>query len=107
MLCNKLGRNEGMRCSGIKQNRCRVRVCEEHTQYHILELLGFLDSHMVDLTIAEVLLPLQTLLLVNSLGLLLIGTILSHMTRQSALEAYTKSLISLRGGIRLGLGYRK
>jgi hypothetical protein len=58
MLCNKLGCNEGMRCSGIKQNYCRMRVCEEHTQYHILGLLCFLNSHMVDLPIGEVLLPL-------------------------------------------------
>jgi hypothetical protein len=93
-----------MRCSRIKQNCCRVRVCEEHTQYHIMGLLGFLSSHMVDLSIGDVLLPLRTLLLVNSLGLLPIGTILSHMVWQSTLEACIKSLTSLRGGIRLGLG---
>jgi hypothetical protein len=54
---------------------------------------------MVDLSIGEVLLPLRMLLLVNSLGLLSIGTILSHMAWQSALEAYTKSLTSLRADI--------
>jgi hypothetical protein len=47
-----------MRCSKIKQDCCRVRVCEEHTQYYIMELLGLLSSHMVDLPIGEVLLPL-------------------------------------------------
>jgi hypothetical protein len=38
-----------------------VRVCKEHTQYHTLGLLGFLDSQMVDLAIGEVLLPLRAL----------------------------------------------
>jgi hypothetical protein len=41
-----------------KKNYCRVRVCKEHTQYHILGLLGFLSSHMVDLVVGEVQLPL-------------------------------------------------
>jgi hypothetical protein len=86
------------------------RLCSatnlEHTQYHILGLLGFLGIHMVGLPIGEVLLPLRTLLLVNSLGLLSIGTILSHVAWQSALDAYTKRLTSLRGGILLGLGCR-
>jgi hypothetical protein len=68
-----------MQCSGIKQNCCRVRVCEEHTQYNILILLGFLSRHKVDLSIGEVLLPLRTLLLISSLGVLLIGTVLSHV----------------------------
>jgi hypothetical protein len=61
---------------------------------------------MVDLSIGEVMLPLRTLLLISSLGLLPIGTILSHMVWQSTLEACTKSLTSLRGGILLGLGYQ-
>jgi hypothetical protein len=84
----------------------QVRVCEEHTQYHILGLLGFLSSHVVDLSIGEVLLPLQTLLLVSSLGLLLIGIVLSHLDGQSTLQACAKSLTSLRGSILLGLGCR-
>jgi hypothetical protein len=61
ILCNKLGCYEGMRCSRIKQNYYRVRVCEEHTQYNILGLLGFLDSHMADLATGEILLPLRAL----------------------------------------------
>jgi hypothetical protein len=78
-LCNKLGCNEGMRCSGIKENCCRARDCEEHIQYHILGLLRFLSSHMVELSIGEVLLPLQTLRWVSTLGLVPIGTVLSHI----------------------------
>jgi hypothetical protein len=58
MLCNKLLCCEGMRYSEIKQNCCRVRVCEEHTQYHILGLLSFLGSYMVNLAVGEILLPL-------------------------------------------------
>jgi hypothetical protein len=58
MLCNKLGCNVGMRCSGIEQNCCRMRVCEKHTHYHILELLGFPSNRMVNFPMAEVLLPL-------------------------------------------------
>jgi hypothetical protein len=104
MLCNKLGCNERMRCSGIKQNCCRVRVCKEHTQYYILGLLGFLSSHMVDLPIGEVLLPLRMLLLISSLIWLLVGTVLSHMAWQSTLEACTKSLTSLSDDNLLGLG---
>jgi hypothetical protein len=38
-----------------------VRVCEEHTQYHILGLLGLLSNQMVGLPIGEVLQPLLTL----------------------------------------------
>jgi hypothetical protein len=56
-----------------------VRVCKKHTQYHILGLLGFLSWHVVDLAIGEVLLPLRTLLLIDSLGWLSGGTILSHV----------------------------
>jgi hypothetical protein len=57
---------------------------------------------MVDLAIGEVLLPLRALLLISSLGWLLVGAILSHVTWQSTLETGTKSLTSLRGGIVLG-----
>jgi hypothetical protein len=92
-----------MLCFRIKQNCCRVRVCEEHTQHDILGLLGFLSSHMVDFFIGEILLPLRTLL-VRSLGLLLCQTVLSHMAWQSALEACTEGLTSLRRDIWLGLG---
>jgi hypothetical protein len=42
-------------------------------------LLGFLSRHKVDLSIGEVLLPLRTLLLISSLGVLPIGTVLSHV----------------------------
>jgi hypothetical protein len=56
-----------------------MRVCEKHIQYHILGLLGFLSSHMVDLPIGELLLPLRTLLLIRSLIWLLVRTFLSHM----------------------------
>jgi hypothetical protein len=93
-----------MRCSRIKQNCCRVRVCKEHTQYHILGLLGFLVSHMVNLAVGEILLPLRTLLLIGSLVQLLGGTILSHVGWKSILETRAKSLTSLRGNILLVLG---
>jgi hypothetical protein len=91
MICNKLGHNEGMQCSKIKQNHSRMIVCEEHTQYHIMGLLGFHGSHMVDLPIGEVLVPLRTLLPVNSLGLLPIGTILSHMVGNPHLKHTPKA----------------
>jgi hypothetical protein len=61
---------------------------------------------MVDHAIGEVLLPLQTLLLVDSLGGLLVGAILSHVAWQSALETCAKSLTSLRGSILLELAHR-
>jgi hypothetical protein len=77
---------------------------QEHTQYHILGLLDFLDSHMVNPAIGKILLSLQTLQLTSSLIRLPGGTILIHMAWQSTLEARTKSLTSLRGGILLGLG---
>jgi hypothetical protein len=90
-----------MRCSRIKQNCCRVRVCKEHTQYHILGLLGFLDNRMVDLVVGEILLPLRTLLLIGSLVRLPGGTILIHVAWKSTLETRAKSLTSRMGGILL------
>jgi hypothetical protein len=69
-------------------------------------LLGFLSSHMVNLAIGEILLPLRTLLLIGSLIRLPGGTILSHVAWQSTLETRAKSLTSLRGGILLVLGCR-
>jgi hypothetical protein len=78
---------------------------KEHTQYHILRLLGFLSSHMVDLAVGEVLLSLRALLLISSLGWLAVGAILSHVAWQSTLEIGTKSLTSKRGDILLGLCY--
>jgi hypothetical protein len=78
----------------------------EHTQNHILELLCFLDSNMVNLTVGDILLPLQTLLLFGSLVQLPSETILSHVAWQSTLETHTKSLTALRGGILLVLGHR-
>jgi hypothetical protein len=95
-----------MRCSRIKQNCYRVRVCKGHTQYHILGLLGSLSSHIVDLGIGKVLLPLRMLLLTGSLSQLSGGTILSHVTWQSTLKTCAKSLTSLRGGILLELSCR-
>jgi hypothetical protein len=67
-------------------------------------LLVFLDNHMVDLNVGEVLLPLQALLLIGSLVRLPGGTILSHVVWQSSLEIHTKSMTSLRVGILLELG---
>jgi hypothetical protein len=104
MLCSKLWWYEGMWYSRIKQSCCKVWVCKEHTQYHILGLLGFLYSDMVDLSIGEVRLPLRELLLIGSLGQLPGGTILSHVAWQSTLETCTKSLTSLRGDFLLGPG---
>jgi hypothetical protein len=92
-----------MRCSRIKQNCCKVCVCKEHTQYHILGLLGFLSSYMADLVIGEVLFPLRALLLTSSLVSLPDGTILGQVAWQSTLETCDKSSTSLRGGILLGL----
>jgi hypothetical protein len=69
-------------------------------------LLGFLSSHMVNLAVGEILLPLRTLLLIGSLIRLPGGTILSHVAWQSTLETRAKSLTSLRGGILLVLGCR-
>jgi hypothetical protein len=83
-----------------------MSVCEKHTQYHILGLLGFLNNHMVDLPVGEVLLPLQTLMLISSLIRLPVRTVHSHMACQSTLETCIKSLASQRGGILLGLGCR-
>jgi hypothetical protein len=103
MLYNNLWCYEGMRCFGIKQNCCRVWVYEEHTQYHILGLLGFLSSHMVGPTIGDDLLPLGALLLISSLGRPPVGAILGHVAWQSTLETGTKSLTSLRGGVLLVL----
>jgi hypothetical protein len=42
-------------------------------------LLGFLVSHMVNLVIGEILLPLRALLLIGSLVQLPGGAILSHV----------------------------
>jgi hypothetical protein len=106
ILCNQFWWYEGMRCSKIKQNYCRVWVCKEHAQYHILGLLALLDSHMINLAVGEILLHLQTLLLTGSLVRLLGGTILSHVAWQFTLETCTKSLTSLRGGILLLWGSR-
>jgi hypothetical protein len=78
---------------------------QENTQYHILGLLGFLDSHMVNLAIGEILLPLRTLLLTDCLIRLSGRTILNHVAWQSTLETHTKSLTSLRGDILLVRGY--
>jgi hypothetical protein len=84
-----------------------MRVCKKHTKYHILGLLGFLSSHMVDLPIGEVLLPSRTLMLISSLIWLPVRTVLSHMAWQSTLETSTKSMASLRGSIVLGFGCRR
>jgi hypothetical protein len=70
-------------------------VWKEHTQYHILGLLGFLDSHMVDVAVGEIMLPLRTLLLIGSFVWLLGGRILSHVAWQSTLKTCTKNLTSL------------
>jgi hypothetical protein len=80
-----------MRISEIKQNCCRVRVCKEHTQYHILGLLGFLSSHLVNLAIGEVLLPLRAPLLTSSQVWLLGGTILSHVAGKPHLKHAPKA----------------
>jgi hypothetical protein len=37
----------------------QMGACKEHTQYNILSLLGFFGSHVVDLAIGVVLLPLR------------------------------------------------
>jgi hypothetical protein len=95
-----------MRCSRIKQNGCRVSVCKEYTQYHVLGLLSFLDSHKINLSVGEILLPLLMLLFIGSLVRLSSGTILSHVAWQSTLETCTKSLTSLRGCILLVRGYQ-
>jgi hypothetical protein len=79
---------------------------KEHTQYHILGLLGFLDCHMVNLVVGEILLSMRTLMLIGSFVWLPGGTILSHVAWQSTLETHAKSLTSRRGGILLVLGYR-
>jgi hypothetical protein len=79
-----------MRISEIKQNCCRVRVCKEHTQYHILGLLVFLSSHLVNLAIGEVLLPLRAPLLTSSQVWLLGGTILSHVAGKPHLKLRQK-----------------
>jgi hypothetical protein len=67
--------------------------------------MGFLGSHMVNLAVGEILLPLQTLLLTGSLIRLPGGTIISHVACQSTLETRTKSLTSLRGDILLVRGW--
>jgi hypothetical protein len=69
----------------------------------MLGFLGFLNSHMVDLAVGAVLLPLQALLLISSLGRLPIGTVLSHVAWEPTVETRTKSLTSLRDDFLLGL----
>jgi hypothetical protein len=81
-------------------------VCREHTQYHIMGLLGFLDSHVINLAVGEILLPLRTLLLTGSLVRLPGRTLPGHVAWQSTHETCTKSLTSLRCGILLVWGYR-
>jgi hypothetical protein len=61
---------------------------------------------MINLAVGETLLALRSLLLIGSLVRLLGGTILSHVAWQSTLEACTKRLTSLWGGILLVQGYR-
>jgi hypothetical protein len=58
---------------------CKVGVCKEHTQYHILGLLGFLGNHMINHAIGEIILPLWSRLLICSLIRLPGGTVLSHV----------------------------
>jgi hypothetical protein len=79
---------------------------QKHTEYHILGLLGFLNSHMMNLAVGEILLSLKMMLLTGSLIRLPGRTILSHVAWQSTLETCTKSLTSLRGDILLVWGYR-
>jgi hypothetical protein len=67
-------------------------------------LLGFLGSHMVNIAIGEILLPLRTLLRIGSMIRLPGGTILSHVACQSTFETRTKCLTYL-GGILLVPGY--
>jgi hypothetical protein len=104
MLRNKFWWYEGIRCSRIKYNHCRVWVCREYTQYHILGLLGFLGSHVINLAIGEILQPFRTLLLTGSLVWLLGSTVLGHVASQYTFETHTKSLTSLRSGILLVWG---
>jgi hypothetical protein len=78
-----------------------VGVCKEHTQYHILGLLGFLGNHMINHAIGEILLPLWSRLLICSLIRLPGGMVLSHVVWQSTLETRTKSLTAFWGGILL------
>jgi hypothetical protein len=72
----------------------------------MLGLLGFLSSHMINLVLCEILLPLRSQLLICSLIQLSAGTVLRHVAWQSTLETRTKSLTSLRGSILLVQGYR-
>jgi hypothetical protein len=70
-------------------------------------MLGFLGSHMVNLIIGEILLPLRALLLISSLVGLPGGTILSHVAWQSTLETCTKSLTSGQHSAGAGLSDEK
>jgi hypothetical protein len=68
--------------------------------------LSFLDNHMIDLAISEILLPLQSQLLDCSMIWLSGGTILSHMVGQTTLKTGIESLTSLSCSALLVLGCR-
>jgi hypothetical protein len=103
ILCHKAWWYEWMRCSRIKQNCCRMWACKKHTQYHIMGLLSFLASHMVDLAVHVVLLCLWPWLVSYCRNRLFVGAFLGKVARHAALETFTDTLISLSWGVLRGL----
>jgi hypothetical protein len=81
-----------------------------HTQYNVLSLLSFFSSHMVNLAIGVVLLPLRSRLASCSSSRQLVGALSGEMTTHATLETRPQTLTSwvlrILRSLRCGVGYR-
>jgi hypothetical protein len=83
-----------------------VRTGKKHTQYYVRGLLSFLDGHMIDPAMHEILLPMRLHLFSCSRSGRPGGTLPHKMVSQSTLETSSTSTVSLSWCTMRGWGIR-